>query len=94
MIQQSKNENNGYFLRQPEIPDIRQTLSISSFLNKDMIHVCFCFQDNSGRYSRFPGTVMLSLLENHTPPVTVNNRSHFARQYVDTGQPREIYLHR
>lgn len=94
MIQQASNTDDLYFLRQSEIPDIRQRLSISSFFNQDMIHVCFCFQDNSGRYSRFPGTAMLSLLENHTPPVTVNNRSHFARQYVDTGQSREIYLHR
>lgn len=82
MIQQSNNNDALYFLRQPEIPNIRQTLSISSFLNKDMIHVGF---GSSNLFAKFVGTAILSLLENHTPPITVNNRSHFTRQYANTG---------
>ncbi len=35
-----------------------------------MIHVCFGFHDKTGRYSRFPGTAMLSLFDNiNTPPI-------------------------
>ena len=34
-----------------------------------MIHVCFGLHDKTGRYSKFTGTAMLSLFENHdTPP--------------------------
>ena len=35
-----------------------------------MIHVCFCLYDKSGRYSKFTGTTMLSLFDNHIPPPT------------------------
>lgn len=74
MIQQA-NKDALYFLRQPEIPeipDIRQTISLSNVskaLPHDMIHVCFCFHDKTGHYSKFAGTAMLSIFENHdTPP--------------------------
>lgn len=29
-----------------------------------MIHVCFCFQDRNGRYTKFVGTAVLSIFEN------------------------------
>ncbi len=32
-----------------------------------MIHVCFGLHDGNGHYSKFVGTAMLSLFENHTP---------------------------
>ena len=54
-----------------------------------MIHVCFALYDGTGTYSRFTGTAMLSLFENNTPPpITVNNCSSFARQYIDGRKPR------
>ena len=42
-----------------------------------MIHVCFCQYDATGRYSKFTGTTMCSLFENHfsaptLPSVTVH----------------------
>ena len=37
-----------------------------------MIHVCFCFRDETGRYSKFAGTAMLSLFENTNSKVTVH----------------------
>ena len=37
-----------------------------------MIHVCFVLHDKTGRYSKFAGTAMLSLLENTTAEVTVH----------------------
>ncbi|MBE8953800.1 MAG: glycosyltransferase family 8 protein [Quinella sp. 1Q7] len=37
-----------------------------------MIHVSFSLHDKTGRYSKFTGTAMLSLLENTTSPVTVH----------------------
>ena len=33
-----------------------------------MIHVCFCLHDATGRYSKFTGTAMLSMFDNHNPP--------------------------
>lgn len=33
-----------------------------------MIHVCFCFQDKTGRYAKFAGTTILSMFENSSPP--------------------------
>ena len=34
-----------------------------------MIHVCYCFSDKTGRYSKFVGTSMLSIFENcQSPP--------------------------
>lgn len=36
-----------------------------------MIHVCFALYDKTGRYSKFTGTTMLSIFDNHTPPHTV-----------------------
>ncbi|MBQ3443816.1 MAG: hypothetical protein IJG33_11285 [Selenomonadaceae bacterium] len=33
-----------------------------------MIQVCFALYDGTGTYSRFTGTAMLSLFENHIPP--------------------------
>ncbi|MBR6711852.1 MAG: glycosyltransferase [Selenomonadaceae bacterium] len=33
-----------------------------------MIHVCFSLYDPARHYSKFTGTAMLSLFENHTPP--------------------------
>ena len=30
-----------------------------------MIHVCFGIHDETGRYSKFTGTAMLSMFENH-----------------------------
>ena len=33
-----------------------------------MIHVCFGMYDKTGRYSKFTGTAMLSIFENHNPP--------------------------
>lgn len=35
-----------------------------------MIHVCFCFCDKTGRYAKFAGTSMLSVLENTCAEVT------------------------
>ena len=37
-----------------------------------MIHVCYCFCDKTGRYSKFAGTSMLSLFENTDSEVTVH----------------------
>lgn len=37
-----------------------------------MIHVCFCMNDKSGRYSKFIATAMLSLFDNTTSKVTVH----------------------
>ena len=37
-----------------------------------MIHVCFALCDKTGRYSKFTGTAMLSILENTTSKVTVH----------------------
>ena len=37
-----------------------------------MIHVCYGFRDNTGHYSKFAGTSMLSLLENTQEEVTVH----------------------
>ena len=37
-----------------------------------MIHICFCFSDKTGRYSKFIGTSMLSIFENTAEPVTVH----------------------
>ena len=37
-----------------------------------MIHVCFCFSDKKGRYSKFVGTAMLSIFENTSAPVTTH----------------------
>lgn len=37
-----------------------------------MIHVCFGLHDRTGRYSKFTGTAMLSLLENTNAKVTVH----------------------
>ena len=37
-----------------------------------MIHVCFCFRDKTGRYSKFAGTSMLSVFENTDSKVTVH----------------------
>ena len=37
-----------------------------------MIHACFSLHDKTGRYSKFTGTAMLSLLENTAAPVTVH----------------------
>ena len=37
-----------------------------------MIHICFCFSDKKGRYSKFVGTAMLSIFENTPEPVTVH----------------------
>ena len=37
-----------------------------------MIHVCFALYDKTGRYSKFTGTTMLSLLENTNAKVTVH----------------------
>lgn len=49
-----------------------------------MIHVCFCFNDKTGRFSKFAGTAMLSVLENvNTPTITVDYRSYPARQHLD-----------
>lgn len=33
-----------------------------------MIHVCFGLHDKTGRYSKFTGTAMLSIFDNHMPP--------------------------
>ena len=37
-----------------------------------MIHVCYCFCDKTGRYAKFAGTSMLSLLDNTKSEVTVH----------------------
>ena len=37
-----------------------------------MIHVCYCFRDKTGRYSKFAGTSMLSLFENTSSEVTIH----------------------
>lgn len=37
-----------------------------------MIHVCFCFSDKTGRYSKFVGASMLSIFKNTSSPVTVH----------------------
>ena len=80
MIQQANNTDSFYFLRQPEIPDIRQTLSIvnvSEDSPHDMIHICFALHDATGGYSKFTGTAMLSIFDNidtppHLPSITVH----------------------
>ena len=36
-----------------------------------MIHVCFGLHDKDGRYSKFTGTAILSMFENHSPPPSV-----------------------
>lgn len=35
-----------------------------------MIHVCFALYDKTGHYSKFTGTAMLSMFDNHIPPPT------------------------
>ena len=37
-----------------------------------MIHVCYCFRDETGNYAKFAGTSMLSLFENTSSEVTVH----------------------
>ena len=37
-----------------------------------MIHVCFGLHDKNGRYSKFTGTAILSLLENTSSEVTIH----------------------
>lgn len=37
-----------------------------------MIHVCFALYDKNGRYSKFTGTAVLSLLENTSSEVTIH----------------------
>ena len=37
-----------------------------------MIHVCFCFHDKTGHYSKFTGTTILSIFENTNSEVTVH----------------------
>ncbi|MBR1420000.1 MAG: hypothetical protein IJ575_02935 [Selenomonadaceae bacterium] len=37
-----------------------------------MIHVCYALRDESGKYSKFVGTSMLSLLENTKSEVTIH----------------------
>ena len=69
MIQQSNNNDDLYFLRQPEITDVGQTLSIGSFLNQDMIHVGF---SSSNLYAKLVGTAMFSMFENTKSKVTVH----------------------
>ena len=54
-----------------------------------MIHVCYALRDESGRYSKFVGTSMLSLFENtksevtihliHDSTLSVENRSRFIK---------------
>ena len=47
-----------------------------------MIHVCFGIHDETGRYSKFTGTVILSLFQNaNTPPIS--HGTHLARQHFD-----------
>ena len=71
-----------------------------------MIHVCFCFQDKMGLYSKFVGTSMLSIFENITTPphlqsvtvhilhdntLTADNRDKFIYISEQFGQRVEFY---
>ena len=44
-----------------------------------MIHVCYGLYDKDGRYSKFTGTSMLSMLENAFAPPPFDYSSHSAR---------------
>ena len=37
-----------------------------------MIHVCYAMRDESGKYSKFVGTSMLSMFENTREKITVH----------------------
>ena len=51
-----------------------------------MVHICFAIYDATGLYSKFTGTALLSIFENHnTPPI--NHRSYPPRQHADNRQP-------
>ena len=66
-----------------------------------MIHVCFCFTDKTGHYSKFVGTTMYSLFENTNSEVTVHilhdntfseeNRDKFLYLAVRYGQLVRFY---
>ncbi len=66
-----------------------------------MIHVCFCFTDKTGHYSKFVGTTMYSLFENTNSEVTVHilhdntlsdeNRDKFLYLAVRYGQIVKFY---
>ena len=69
-----------------------------------MIHVCLCFTDRTGRYSKFVGTTMLSIFENtntlppsicvhilHDSTLTDDNRDKFSYLAGRYGQPVKFY---
>lgn len=69
-----------------------------------MIHICFCFRDKTGRYAKFAGTSMLSLLENsstspqsiclhilHDETLTQDNRNKFIYLAGRYGQLVKFY---
>lgn len=69
-----------------------------------MIHVCFGLYDKTGRYSKFTGTAMLSMFDNHTPPtpsitvhilhdntLTADNRDKFSYIAGQYGQLVKFY---
>ena len=54
-----------------------------------MIHVCFCFTDKTGNYSKFVGTTMFSLFENTNSDVTV----HILHDNTLTDENRDKFLY-
>lgn len=66
-----------------------------------MIHVCLCFNDASGRYSKLAGTTMLSIFDNtkvdvtvhilHDNTLTQDNRDNFVQVAELYGQAVQFY---
>ncbi len=58
-----------------------------------MIHVCFCFQDQNGRYAKFVGTAMLSIFENAvTPPHSITVHILHDNTLTDDNRDKFNYL--
>ena len=59
-----------------------------------MIHVCFSLYDKNGRYSKFTGTAMLSLFENHnTPPRLPSITVHILHDNTLTQDNRDKFIY-
>ena len=58
-----------------------------------MIHVCLCFHDETGQYSKFAGTTILSLFENaNTLPLLPSITVHILHDHTLTTDNREKFM--
>jgi len=58
-----------------------------------MIHVCLCFHDETGQYSKFAGTTILSLFENaNTIPLLPSITVHILHGHTLTKDNREKFM--